>query len=78
VLTPEPLPTSVARLDLRFVPAPAPGPTEPRTADLRPLYRTNPAARSLRLLEALARGEAERVHLEQLGDAHVAVDVAPC
>ena len=78
VLTPEALISSLARLDLRFVSAPAPGPAEPRTADLLPLYRTNPAARSLRLLEALARGEAERVHLEQLEDAHVVVDVTPC
>jgi glycosyltransferase involved in cell wall biosynthesis len=54
------------------------GPAEPRTAGLLPLYRTNPAARSLRLLEVLARGEAERVHLEQFGDTHVTVDVAPC
>ena len=43
---------------------------------LRALARGNPAARALRLLEALARGDAEPDHMEaELLDGHVEVDV---
>ncbi len=78
VLTPEPVPTSEARLDLRLVPEPPPGPALPRGESLRPLYGTNPAARSLRLLEAVAGRESGPVLLAYLGDSHLRIDVAPC
>jgi hypothetical protein len=78
VLTPGPVPTSEARLDLRLVPEPPPGPALPRGETLRPLYGTNPAARSLRLLEAVAGRESGPVLLAYLGDSHLRIDVAPC
>jgi hypothetical protein len=41
------------------------------------LCRGNPAARGLPLLVALARGVAERVVFEYLGDRHLAVRISP-
>lgn len=79
VLTPGAVPASRAALEVRFAPGPPEGRTEPLGPALAALYRTNPAARSLALLEAVARGEATRLLLAHTGgDSHLAVDVTPC
>ncbi|MGH7058023.1 MAG: beta-ketoacyl synthase chain length factor, partial [Acetobacteraceae bacterium] len=49
----------------------------PRLPALRPLFFTNAAARSLRLLEALARGEPDTFSLALL-DGRIRIDVRPC
>jgi hypothetical protein len=41
------------------------------------MSRANPAAQSLRLLQALARGEADRFPVALL-DGHLDVEVEPC
>jgi hypothetical protein len=71
----------VARLagfGLDFVAAPvAAGRALPRRSELHDLAGANPAARSLRLLEALAAGRAERTSLA-LFDGRVDVALDPC
>jgi hypothetical protein len=67
-----------ARLEARYVAEPAPdGRGEPDAPRLREMSRANPAARSLRLLQALARGEADRFPVALL-DGHLDVEVEPC
>jgi hypothetical protein len=79
VLTPGPAPFALAALEVRFK-AGRGGPetSEPRLAALRPLYRGNPAARSLRLLESLARREAAAATLPYLDDSHLLLRIEPC
>ncbi|MBW4089731.1 MAG: beta-ketoacyl synthase chain length factor [Proteobacteria bacterium] len=71
----------VARLagfGLDFVAAPVEAGRElPRRSELHDLAGANPAARSLRLLEALAAGRAERISLA-LFDGQVDVALDPC
>ena len=67
----------VARLAVRHVGGEPPDPGEPFTAALRPLARGNSAARSLRLLECLARGQADR-HAVPYLDGHLDLAVTPC
>ena len=65
-------------LTLRYAGEPAgSGERMPRLPALRPLAAGNAAARSLRMLEAIARGEADRMHAEML-DGRLEIDVAPC
>lgn len=77
VLTPAATPTALARLQITWRAEPAPaGRQEPRH-DLGGLAQSNPAARLLRLLEALARPQADRLALAWL-DEHLDVSVQPC
>ncbi len=78
VLTPDDNGNALALLDARYVADPAPdGAGELDAAGLRELSRANPAARSLRLLQALARGEADRFSVELL-DGYLEIGVEPC
>lgn len=78
VLAPEDRGTALARLDVRYLPTSSPpGTGEPDQPGLRALSQANPAARSLRLLQALARGEADRFPIAML-DGHLEVGVEPC
>lgn len=79
LLTPRRRPGSLASLDIALAAGPCPpGSAEPRAAALRPVARSNAAARSLRLLEVLAAGEAASVALDYLDDTHLLVAVEPC
>ena len=79
LLTPRRQPSSLAGLDICLAAGPCPAEAAmPRGAGLRPIWRGNAAARSLRLLEAMAAGEAAVIGLDYLDDAHLAVDVQPC
>jgi Beta-ketoacyl synthase, N-terminal domain len=78
VLAPWPTEKATARLSVGFsAVAAAPGCSEPRAPGLRRLAAANPAARSLRLLEALARIECDSIHAALL-DGRVEIDVEPC
>jgi beta-ketoacyl synthase-like protein len=78
VLAPEPPEAAIARLSVGYSAAPAdPGAWEPRAPGLRRLAAANPAARSLRLLEALARAEPDTMQAEML-DGRVEIAVEPC
>ncbi|MDE2006245.1 MAG: beta-ketoacyl synthase chain length factor [Rhodospirillales bacterium] len=69
---------SLARLTLGYRAGAAPaGEFLPRATGLHELAAANPAARSLRLLEALAAGRADRFALD-LFAGQVMVEVAPC
>jgi Beta-ketoacyl synthase, N-terminal domain len=70
-------PRPLARLRFDWQPEPAPpGAAAPRN-DLGGLAWSNPAARILRLLEALATQQPDHIALTLL-DAHLAIDVQPC
>ncbi|HYN76975.1 MAG TPA: beta-ketoacyl synthase chain length factor [Lamprocystis sp. (in: g-proteobacteria)] len=75
VLMPQPGPHSLARLQVDLVEAPVDRMTQ---ADLETLRCQLPSARGLPLLEALARGRADRVILEYLDPLSLAVDIQPC
>lgn len=69
---------AAAELAIDFVAAPAiAARTLPRTPALHALVAANPAGWSLRLLEALAAGRAERASLA-LFDGRVDVELRPC
>ena len=73
-----PIGPALAEIGLAFVAAPAiPRLASPRRSGLQDLATANPAARSLRLLEALAAGRAEQVSLA-LFDGRVDLEVRPC
>jgi hypothetical protein len=76
VLAPEAGGRSLAALDVAFVPEEK-APT-PAADDLESLRSSVPAARSLPLLAALARGAAASVALEYVAGSHLSVVVAPC
>ena len=77
MVTREPAPFSEVALRVRFASG-APGHTAgPEVPALRPLVAANPIARSLPLLEAVARREPAVVELPCLGDARVVIEVAP-
>jgi hypothetical protein len=63
------------RIEIGWNAAPAPH-TEPRAMALRQVAPGNPAARALRLLESLARGEADAFAIPLL-DGHLTVTVHP-
>jgi hypothetical protein len=77
VLAPQPTDRAVAVLDVAFMPQEA---DATRVADpgLEALRTGAPAARSLPLLAALARGARETVVLEFVAGTHLRVTVAPC
>jgi Beta-ketoacyl synthase, N-terminal domain len=73
VLTPSKAPWSVASLEVSFAAGEVPGSESPL-----PLQHANPIARSLPLLEALAREERATVHLPYLADSHLRIETTPC
>jgi hypothetical protein len=75
VLAPQPGAQALARIDVGFTTA-----VSAQIADeaLERLRLSIPAARSLTLLRALARGGAARIVVDYLGDMRLSVDVAPC
>ncbi len=75
VLLPRQGPNSLARLQVELVEAPADRLANP---DLEALRRRIPSARSLPLLQALARCRAERVVLEYLEPLSLTVTIQPC
>jgi hypothetical protein len=72
LLTPEPGATVLARLTAELTDAPADALTDAALDELR---RTIPAARSLPLLAAIARGDRGRIVLDYLDQARLAVDL---
>jgi hypothetical protein len=54
-----------------------PAPTKMADAALEGLRRGNPAARSLPLLQALARGDRAELVMEYVSGSRVAISVAP-
>ncbi len=78
VLAPNNTGEALALLEAQYVAKPVlEGAGEPDAPGLRELSRSNPAARSLRLLQALARGETDRFPVALL-DGHLEVGVEPC
>lgn len=77
ILAPQQTDHSFAALDVNFASGvrAATVMSEPHLENLR---SHNPAARSLPLLAALARGIAANVMLDYLGDSHLDLAVAPC
>lgn len=78
VLVPQGGPSALAHLAIGYEGAPAPaGGDMPHLVPLRDLARGNAAARTLRLLEALARGAVDDFSMALL-DGRVTVRVTPC
>lgn len=77
VLLPEVSPTALARLDVAWAPEASAPACRPTLAGVSALYDSNPAARILPLLEALARRETRLLALDLL-DGQVAISVTPC
>jgi hypothetical protein len=77
LLAPQATARAIAALDVEFAPQEI---AASRTADpgLEPLRTGVPAARSLPLLAALARGSRETVILEYVAGTHLRVAVTPC
>ena len=66
------------RLEARYCAEPAaPEQTAPRAPELRALASGNAAARSLRLLEAIALAQPDRIQAAML-DGRLEIDVEPC
>ena len=79
VLTPRPEPFSLAEIGVRFATGRArKRASQPSLTALHPLFYANPAARALRLLEALARREKSVLELDYLDDSHLHVEFSPC
>jgi hypothetical protein len=74
VLAPQPSERTIARIDARLTDATA---SPCADDDLEALRLSNPAARALPLLEAIARGQASGVVLDYLDGTRLAVDVEP-
>jgi hypothetical protein len=77
VMTPHTTARTFASLEVDFV-AQAADATRMNDRGLEAMRAGVPAARSLPLLRALARGAIEVVILEYLADSHLQVRVAPC
>jgi len=77
VITPQATSASFAALEVSLVPG-AQDPTAMADAALDALRASVPAARSLPLLSALARGATQVVVLEYVAGNHLRVAVAPC
>jgi hypothetical protein len=77
VIVPAPSEHTIARLTLA-IEAHNDAPTAMTVAPLETIRCGNPAARSLPLLEAIARGADSRIVLDYLGDRSVTLSVAPC
>jgi hypothetical protein len=75
LLSPKQGPHSLARIGAALSGLP---PTAMADPALEALRGAIPAARSLPLLDAIARGNAAAVVLDYLGHSRLAVDVAPC
>jgi len=77
VLAPDRTDRAIAEMDVEFVSGRAEA-TRMRDTGLETLRRGVPAARSLPLLAAIARGARETVILEGVEGTHLRVTVAPC
>jgi hypothetical protein len=78
VLAPEPTATTLMRIDIGYRAAPPDPATEaPLQPALHALWRGNPAARALRLLEHIARGEGG-VACAGLLDGRIDIFMQPC
>jgi hypothetical protein len=77
VIAPEPSERTLASLTLA-IEARNEAPTAMVLAPLEAIRRGNPAARSLPLLEAIARRADSRIVLDYLGDRSVTLAIAPC
>jgi Beta-ketoacyl synthase, N-terminal domain len=66
-------PRSIARLHLDLAPGAAALAPDPGL--LQPVYSTNPAARSLPLLRALARRKSQRLYVDAAPELQIAVEV---
>jgi hypothetical protein len=79
MLSPTLQPSALASLEVNFVAEPALSSEErPRNEALHDLAEGNSAARSLRLLENLAREEQEAFSLGYLEDARLDIVLSPC
>ena len=76
LLAPHPNEATLAAMDIDVVPVAAETPLP--DAELEAARRNNPAARSLPLLAALARGGVEEVVLSYVAGASLRARVAPC
>ena len=76
VLAPKNTGGALARLNAQYEPSPLPE-GEPEETGLRSLSRRNPAARALRLLQALARAKPDAFPVALL-DGHLGIQVEPC
>ena len=78
VLVPEPTERALMRIEIGYrAAAPDPATEAPLQGALRALWRGNPAARALRLLEHIARGEAG-VASAGLLDGRIDIGMQPC
>ncbi len=78
VLSPEAGGPSLGRIAVRWsVDAPSGDAGDPRAPALRSIARASPAGRALRLLESLAKGQADAFALPYL-DGRLDLDVQPC
>jgi hypothetical protein len=77
VLSPAPTPRGLGRLLIERAAA-GRAATPPRTASLEPLFRGNPAAQLLPLLEAIARRETAEVVIAWDDTPPLTIAVAPC
>lgn len=77
VLTPQRTEHALAELQVNFVSAPQAA-TRMDGDALEKLRSENPAARSLPLLAALARGTAAKLAVDYLGDCHLELILTPC
>jgi hypothetical protein len=77
VLSPVPTASALARVDLELRPG-SHAPSVIASGELEMLRRSTPAARSLPLLAALARGAEAGVTLNYLDDMELALSIAPC
>lgn len=78
VLAPAGYERAIAEMSLAHVNGAAAAPTPPRLAALRGIWRENPAARAIPLLETLARRTRGEVAIEYPRDATLHVTVEPC
>jgi hypothetical protein len=77
VIAPEPSDRTIASIALA-IEACNDTPTTMASTPLEAMRRGNPAARSLPLLEAIARGSDGRIVLDYLADRSVTLAIAPC
>ena len=78
VLSPEPESAHLAALNLSHARADGRAPSEPEGVGLRALWQGNPAARSLPLLQAIAKGRAGMLVLEERNGSVITLETRPC
>ena len=75
VLVPRETSTCIARVAVDWKPDATSNITEPRTEILHPLWRGNPAARSIPMLEVLARKESAAVTIRYPADGSLVLSI---